>query len=170
MEPEGKRPLTIAALAILVVVIILLKGFAPLVRLQVISTIIAAWHARRRNHDAVTSNGSTTLHTALRRNWIIVAIFGPPPPSATVDIEQGSIPPASTVVDPAASTASLAYPPPTYMEHHKHRLWKGSVIHNHPFRAGAALGRDVPVVSAGQPPPYASVSSFGGTASPSTAH
>ncbi|KAG8956008.1 hypothetical protein FRC04_006457 [Tulasnella sp. 424] len=159
MEPGAKRPMVIAAIAILLLAVVLLKGVAPLVRFQIIPLLMARLRHNRRAHGAASTNDPSTVPGPFRRNRLVVAIFGAP---STVDVEQArSAPPP--FADFSISAASLARPPPVYTHRHHDNLYSGNVVYY------ATPGHNVVAVPAQYPPPYASSPSLRGAPSTSTA-
>ncbi|KAG9044670.1 hypothetical protein FS837_007717 [Tulasnella sp. UAMH 9824] len=129
MEPDGKKPMAIAAVAILFIIVVFVKG-SPLVRFQLITALFARWRNKRNAQAAVSNNNSRSAYTSIRYNRIFVAIFGRPVSIPTVDVEQAGTPPH---FDPSVSTPSLPQPPPAYTRHHTDVLYIGAVTRNRPL-------------------------------------
>ncbi|KIO31519.1 hypothetical protein M407DRAFT_19462 [Tulasnella calospora MUT 4182] len=162
MEPDSKKPLTIAGVAILLVIVVFIKG-SPLVRFQVITALFARWRRNQPAHPAVPTNDPTTAHASVRRNWLVIAIFGPPVSISTADVEQARTAPPMQILDPSSSTPSVAYPPPAYIHHHTDDLYTGPIVYSHPL-VNNAPGPNGVTVPATLPPAYTSSSSLWGTA------
>ncbi|KAG8923076.1 hypothetical protein FRC00_006662 [Tulasnella sp. 408] len=151
MEPDGKKPMVIAGVALLFVFVVFLKG-APLARFRFILVFLGRMRPNRRAAAAV-ANGPTTVQTSLRNNWFLGAVFGSPASSSNVDVEQANTAPPPPF-DPSISTPSLAQqPPPAYPRYHTDRPYSGAVAHNRPWN-NTTFERDIVAVLTQYPPAY----------------
>lgn len=136
--------------ALFFIFILYLRG-APLERFRFILVFFGRLRPNRRAAAAVSTNGPLTVQTSLRNNWFVVAVFGSPASSSSVDVEQGSTAPPP--FDPSISTPSLAQPPPAYTRYHTDSPYVGDVAHNRPS-GNTTFERDLVAVLTQYPPAY----------------